>query len=110
MVATYVYMYLLNLSWCSSNHMYFFFFSSASPFPSVYYHMLKTSVNYSGNLLCDECMYLPYTCKVSVNYHNLQINSCGHDGSCPQIIASGCTANTVVDATLMQILSKLSPT
>ena len=33
-------------------------------------------------------------------YYNLQVNSLGLHSSCPRIIATGYTANTVINATL----------
>ena len=56
-----VYYSCLNLSWCLSYIcLILFFFSSISPYPSVYCHMLQASVNYYGNFSCEH-----YTCIVS---------------------------------------------
>ena len=44
-------------------------------------------------------LVVPYVCIILI-YHNLPVNSCILYSSHPRVIASGCTANTVIEATL----------
>ena len=100
---SYVYLYLLNLSWCLKPYVIlylsFAFSQVLLPFHQYYCHMLQTLVNYSqysGNPSCDEYMYQPNAYEASVNYCNLPVNSCSLNSSCTRIIALGCTAYTVM--------------